>query len=236
MHLDGEKVTYKMIADYMKVLDEKCEIYNGYGPSECTIGNTIYKVSKEEKISGNEKLNSVPIGFPTGCSKVQILSKENKLVPINAIGEICIYGKCLGLGYVGKSLDEIYVENPFVKNEYMYRSGDLGKWTKDGVIEFISRKDSQIKINGFRIEINEIENVLRKCDCVKDAIILHIQKEHKDYLKAFVISNGEQRKEALNKHMKKYLPYYMIPRQIIFLDQMPVLPNGKIDRKKLLTM
>ncbi len=234
LHLGGEKLTYKMVENYRKVISKDCDIYNGYGPCECTVGNTIYKIPIEEEL--NYKTNSVPIGAPTANSEVYILNSKDVIAPIFAYGEICISGDGLGLGYVNNKpmTNQRFVANPLEESGMMYRTGDIGRWLPDGNIEFFDRIDNQVKINGFRIELGDIENYITKLPMVENAVALVITKGTGKILVACVICKTPDTTEmSIKNYLSKDLPHYMIPAKIYFLESFPITDNGKVDRRKL---
>ncbi len=235
LHLGGEKVTYKMIERYRKVIPENCEIYNGYGPSECTIGNTLYKVPRKE--SDCYIINSVPIGSPTANSYIYILNDENQWAPLYGYGELYIGGDGLGLGYVNNEAEtkSRYIPDPFDPSKKVYRSGDIGRWLPNGNIEYIDRIDNQVKINGFRIELGDIENSIIGIPEVQNAVVTVTHRGDNKNLVAFVETNS---KEISSQKVKSYLtdilPQYMIPSKVIFVNSFPMTANGKVNKKELL--
>ncbi|MCX8130471.1 MAG: amino acid adenylation domain-containing protein [Clostridia bacterium] len=238
LHLGGEKLTYKQVAGFMKVLSKDCRIYNGYGPSECTINNTIYEVTEEDKTPDRvTKLASIPIGKPSANNYVYILDDNNNPVPVGAPGELCIGGDGIGLGYLNNEemTKSKFLDNPFIPGKLMYRTGDITRWLPDGNIEFIERKDEQVKINGFRIEISEIETCLLSNPQIDKAAVIPAVQEGSDtrYLCAFVVSKESMSAIEINKYLQNFLPYYMLPRRIEFVENLPLTLNGKVDKRKL---
>jgi acyl carrier protein len=166
---------------------------------------------------------------------------DNYLRPaaIGVPAEIYIAGDGVGRGYLNKAdiTAEKYMPDIFsdVPGKRMYRTGDLGKYLPDGNIEFIGRADFQVKLRGYRIELNEIESVLHKHDFVKDCAVTAFKENNgNEYLAAYVIPEGEhQNADVLLNFMRDELPDFMIPKSITFLDTFPLTPNNKLDRKKL---
>ncbi|WP_154695202.1 non-ribosomal peptide synthetase, partial [Clostridium botulinum] len=150
-------------------LNNDIEIINGYGPTEATICSTFYKVGRNE-----EEGKAIPIGKTIGNSKVYILNRCLKPVPIGFIGEIFVSGVAIGRGYLNRPelTAEKFVDNPFEPGIKMYKTGDLARWLPDGNIEFLGRIDNQVKIRGFRIELEEIENRLLEYEGVKEAVVV----------------------------------------------------------------
>ncbi|MCF3572346.1 amino acid adenylation domain-containing protein [Planktothrix agardhii 1806] len=203
--------------------------FNGYGPTEGSVCATIAKYT-----SFNEKIT---IGRPIPNVQVYILDPHLQPVPIGVPGELHIGGAGLARGYLDRPdlTDEKFIEvNLFGKIERIYKTGDLAKWGDDGNLEFLGRIDHQIKLRGFRIELGEIESVLLEHPAVKEAIVNLHKTENNQQLVAYVTGELiDDLSQQLKQHLKTYLPDYMIPSQIIRLDEFPLTPNGKIDRQAL---
>ena len=229
VHLGGEKVFYEMVKKYDSVITSACDLYNGYGPCETTVGNALHLLTLSERKVENIKLNSVPIGFPTDQSELYVLDCDENIVPINTVGELCVAGECLGKGYVDEEKNKdkfVYIKK--IGNKKVYKTGDLVRWLPNGEIEFVSRIDNQIKKNGFRIELSEIDNAILKSGKVNEVITIFDAK--KQMIIAYVVAKEKIFKEKMLKnYLKKYFPNYMIPSKIIALEKFPMLESGKID-------
>ena len=228
--LGGEAFTDDVF-DLLATNDVGCEVYNHYGPTETTIGKLIHKVDLTEELS-----RSVPLGVPFGNTDVYVLDLKDRLCPIGVVGELCIGGDGLAVGYLNNEelTNERFVTNPFRAGGRIYRTGDLARWLADGTIEFLGRKDNQVKIRGYRIELGEIENVLSRLPGVVQSCVLAKADEHGDKrLVAYVVMDGALDKEALQTQLQESLPEYMIPQLWVQLDEMPLTSNGKLDRKAL---
>lgn len=205
-------------------------LWNIYGPTEATINTTIYECQK------SDNYYSVPIGKPLDNYRVYVLDEKQRLVPFGAIGELYIAGIGLARGYVG-NLSE--TENKFLKNPYenidscYYRTGDLVRWLPDGNLEFIGRVDKQVKINGIRIELNEIEMTIKENPLIRDVVVLERGKENEKSLVVFYSVIEKVEENTLVNALKNKLPSYMIPSAFVLVDEMPVTVNGKIDEKAL---
>ncbi|MBE6052208.1 MAG: amino acid adenylation domain-containing protein [Clostridium sp.] len=204
------------------------KLVNNYGPTENTVVTTSFEVDAE--------YSNIPIGKPIYNTKVYILDKNDKLAPIGVSGEICISGSGISRGYLNneKLTKEKFIDNPYNKEEKMYRTGDLGKWTNDGNIEFQGRSDYQVKIRGFRIELGEIESNLLKIEGVTEATVLDIGEGDNKHLCAYITTGKELSISYLKEVLKENLPKYMVPTYFIILDRMPLTPNGKVDKRALL--
>jgi len=218
--------------EYINHLLEQGRVFNTYGPTETTVCATYYECKKQEKAN-------VPIGQPILNYKIYIVGKNNQVVPIGVVGEICIAGLGVGRGYLNqpKLTKEKFIKNPYNSEEVLYKTDDLGRWLADGNIEFRGRKDYQIKIRGYRIEAGEIESHLLEENNIEKAIVVAVEFKEDKILCAYIETNGdinpEELKKDLTKKLKKQMPAYMIPTHFIILDHMPTTISGKIDRKRL---
>lgn len=208
------------------------KFYNEYGPTETT-------VTAIESYYTNDlatRRGDMPIGKPLPNYRVYILDEFLNIAPTGVTGEICISGDVLARGYL--NLPEItaekFIENPFEQGKKLYKTGDLGKWMPDGSIEFIGRKDNQVKVRGYRIELGEIEHVLTQIKTIESTIVLakETQTGEKE-LVAYFTSETEFTSEELRDQLSKKLPNYMLPAYYVQLEEFPLTATGKIDRKNL---
>ncbi len=208
------------------------ELVDYYGPTECTVFATFKKV---KDINGKYVSS---IGRPIANAKAYILSDNMELLPVGAIGELCIGGSLLANGYLNNEelTNTKFITNPFNEKEKLYRTGDLAKWKPDGDIEFLGRIDNQVKIRGFRIELGEIERSLIQQENNKEAVVIGKETEGStQYLIAFIVLKSDAIKDIslIRNALKEELPGYMIPAQIIFVDSIPLTANGKTDTQAL---
>ncbi len=198
-------------------------VYNGYGPTETTIGATI-----------TEARDNRTIGRPIANTGVMILDQQGRLLPLGAVGEICIYGNGVGIGYRG--LPE-QTEKRFVTRygKRMYCTGDLGHFQPDGRVVYKGRNDHQVKLRGLRIELPEIENQIRRFSGIDQANVLVRTLAGSQHLVCFytVRSQEEVDVEALREHLKEHLALYMVPDVFKQLKRIPQTPGGKTDLKAL---
>ena len=221
----GEQFTIKLLHRLKKSTDAK--IYNGYGPSECTIGVTFKDLTEE---------TSINIGKPIMNTQIYILDEYQNLVPIGTPGELHIGGDSLARGYYNQPTltDEKFISSPFSFNQRLYKTGDLAKWYSKGELQFLGRIDNQIKINGYRIELGEIENVMLQYSPIKE-VVTQIKKNDSlgDCICAYYASVQEIDINNLKLFLGKHLPRYMIPRFFTRVDNIPINSNGKIDSARL---
>lgn len=201
---------------------------NLYGPAETVDASTYYIVNREFKDE-----DSLPIGVPFKNTKVLVITEDNKEVnDIDEVGELCILGSSLSMGYYNNKemTDKAYVQNPLNKNyiEYMYRTGDLVKYNKYGELEFVSRKDYQIKHMGYRIELGEIESQTLSIDDITVSVCIYDDKNKQIVLfyEGKIIDSNE-----LFSLLKEKLPVYMMPSKIFYVKNLPHNANGKVDKK-----
>ncbi|WP_191559492.1 non-ribosomal peptide synthetase [Metabacillus idriensis] len=235
--LAGEVFTF----DLAKRLEQKLEIeklINIYGPTEATINTTLYEFDSK---SCNNQV--VPIGKPLLNYQVYVLDSQHRLLPFGVTGELFIGGTGLARGYMhNRELTETtFVTNAISnKSEKLYKTGDLVRWLPNGNLEFVGRKDQQIKIRGMRIELGEVEVVLSNSPWIKEVVVTKHEIENNTELVAFYTLNkvGDYKGEkvdakVLKDYLKKHLPGYMIPSHFVYLDAMPVTSNGKINKNAL---
>jgi amino acid adenylation domain-containing protein len=226
----GEKANSDRAIYYSKNLN----FFNAYGPTENSIGTAINKVDASKIKSAN-----VPIGRPITNVEVYILNSDQKLLPVGIAGELYVGGVGLARGYRNQPelTKEKFIKHPFKEGARLYRTGDIAKWLPNGTIEFMGRKDDQVKIRGYRVELGEIEHVLLKYPGVNSAVvILKEGAEESKNLVAYLVSNEKLVLPSLIKHVQENLPNYMVPGYFVQLDEMPITPNGKIDKFGLSNM
>ncbi|OUM56531.1 hypothetical protein PIROE2DRAFT_18827, partial [Piromyces sp. E2] len=229
--LAGEALPSELCRNIHKY--SKCNIYNGYGPTECYY--CTYKEINEEKES------KITIGSPICNCKLYILDKYMNPVPVGVEGEIYIGGHGVGKGYLNRKelTNRRFIANPFNQeyddhNKIMYRSGDLGKWTENGEIEYLGRMDFQVKIHGQRIELNEIENVMKEIPKIDQAIVIDKEKDNKEkYLIGYYICKCEFESKKIREYLRTKLPIYMVPSYFERIEKIPITNNGKLDRRAL---
>lgn len=216
--------------------DAQPQLINMYGITETTVHVTYRPITMADV----EAAKGSVIGEPIPDLKVYILDEHLKPKPIGIPGEIHVSGAGLARGYLKRAelTTAKFVPNPFSKNgnDRLYRTGDLGRYLQDGDIEYIGRIDSQIKIRGFRIELGEIETLLAKHEDIRECIVITAKDARGDnIIAAYVVAKQGRQPDTmdLRNHLREHLPEYMLPAAFILLDEFPLTPNGKIDRKAL---
>ncbi len=207
------------------------KIFNLYGPSEDTTYSTFTQINRD---------SSVTIGRPIANTQIYLLDTKLQPVPIGVPGEIYIGGAGLARGYLNQPelTKKQFISNPLNDKleSRLYKTGDLARYLPDGNLEYLGRIDHQVKIRGFRIELGEIENALLKHPAVREIVVLAREdKPRIQQLVAYIVLLADQKPtiNELRSYLKELLPEYMIPGVFIFLDTLPLLPNGKIDRRAL---
>lgn len=199
---------------------------NLYGPTETAVASTFYIVDRD---FGDEE--DLPIGRAFENTNVLIINDLNEEASVNEIGEICIRGSSLALGYYNDYdlTKEVFVNNPMkmMYHEMIYKTGDVGKFDESGLLRYIGRKDNQIKRFGYRIEMEEIETIVNGHECVK--LSCGIYDARKKRLVLFYSSDSPI--VELETYVKNNLPAYMIPDSYVHMKEIPLTGNGKIDRK-----
>lgn len=212
----------------------KSTIFNTYGPTEATVAVTGLKI--DENIVSQFK--SLPIGYPKNDTKVLILNEQHKPVPEGEKGQIVIVGPSVSKGYFNRP---DLTKNSFFLYDGLpaYQTGDIGYY-EEGLLFYSGRMDFQIKMHGYRIEIEEIEAHLKNLTLIDNAVVVPILKEDKcESLTAVIVANKHnyekefQLTSALKKELQLRIPSYMIPRKFIYVSFLPMTSNGKVDRKKI---
>jgi len=199
-------------------------IIDGYGPTENTTFTTIYRCNRDREYS------DIPIGRPINNTTAYILDKNLNLVPKGIIGELYTGGDGVARGYLNQ--DELSHERFFdFRDDRVYKTGDLVKYREDGNIVYLGREDNQVKIRGFRVELGEIEQQILQIKGIKECVVL--SKENRLIAYITTENNQEITSNEIKNELSHHLPEYMIPFAINSLEQMPVNPNGKVDRRAL---
>ena len=234
----GEKASLEAYSTWHKLVGDRVRWINTYGPAEASVVATAY----EPKLQPGEQAPAVlPIGRPVANARVYLLDSNLNPVPVGVPGELHIGGIGVAQGYLNlpqlteqKFIPDVFSEDPLAR---LYKTGDLGRYLPSGDIEFLGRRDNQVKIRGFRVEPGEIESVLIQHAGVHEAaVVLHEDTVGNKRLVAYVVRSEETASQNdLRQHVQKRLPEYMVPSEFVFLQSMPLTPNGKINRRALYT-
>ncbi|WP_227009335.1 non-ribosomal peptide synthetase, partial [Pseudoalteromonas ulvae] len=219
----------------------KVKLFNGYGPTENSTFTTCYQIPRQ-----HEQGRAVPLGKSIVGTRNFVLDSQLNIAPLGAVGELYTAGLGVARGYINQpeQTAKCFIENPFKTPgfERLYRTGDLVKLSEDGNLHFVSRADSQVKIRGFRVEPLEVEHAINKLPLVDMAVVVVGSdtlgnKQLIAHIKPVLSAENEQRqcKENISESIKTALPKYMVPSEILIVDQFAVTTNGKIDRKCLST-
>ena len=213
-----------------KLLDrcKNVQLINGYGPTENTTFSCCFNIK-------NKYTDSIPIGKPISNSKCYIVDKKYRLLPIFVEGELLVSGDGVAKGYFKDDIRtaKSFIKDPFDSSMKSYKTGDNAYFLQDGNVKFAGRIDSQIKIRGFRIELDEIKNTALKNQKINDCYVTVINNgESKDIILLYTsILNLDV--EEIKEFLKKELPYYMIPKYIFKISNIPLNKNGKVDKNEL---
>jgi surfactin family lipopeptide synthetase A len=227
----GEALTPSHVRKFNDILGSKtgARLTNLYGPTEATVD-----VSHFDCPAHNE-FENIPIGRPIHNIRLYVI-RDGQQAAIGEAGELCIAGIGLARGYLNNAAltDEKFTDNPVNPGERIYRTGDVARWLPDGNIEYLGREDHQVKIRGLRIELGEIENTIMEYPGIVDCVAL-VKKYSENIILiiAYLVCNPKVEVEGLRRYLKKHLPDYMVPNRFERIDEMPLTPSGKADRKAL---
>ncbi len=224
--------------DLAHALLPRCKaLWNMYGPTETTVWSAIHRVTGDE----DSRNGIVPIGRPIANTRIYVVTPKLDAAPIGAVGELCIGGAGVALGYLNRPAltAERFVPDPFAAepDARMYRTGDDARFRPDGTLEFLGRADGQVKLRGFRIELGEIEAILGAHPAIAHcAVAIRNDDGGEPRLFAYCVAAGDAGAlplAALREHLRRALPEYMMPAAFVRLDRLPLTPNAKVDRAAL---
>ncbi|NDA90918.1 MAG: amino acid adenylation domain-containing protein [Alphaproteobacteria bacterium] len=241
----GEALNKKLISELLLSDTRPKHLINGYGPTENTTFSCTYNIESKGLINSA----NVSIGRPISNRKAYILTNDMNPSPIGAIGELYVGGAGLARGYLNNTAltKERFILNPYQTseeknlgtNKNLYKTGDIARWLSEGNIEYIGRKDFQVKIRGYRIELGEIESVLLNYQGIDQCVALLKESKLEDdvsenkYLVAYYVSHKSLSEEDIFSYLRRTLPEYMIPNSLVYLENLPLTVNGKLDIKAL---
>ena len=223
----GEALLPAHVRKFNQLLGAK--LTNLYGPTEATVDVTYFDCP-----TGND-FDRIPIGRPIHNTRLYVI-KDGHAAPIGQPGELCLAGVGLARGYLNNPALTAgkFTDNPLRPGERIYRTGDVARWLPDGNVEYLGREDHQVKIRGLRIELGEIENTIREFPGVTDCVVtVKRYSESVILIVAYVVGRASVDFGALKIHLKERLPEYMVPSHFERIDEIPLTPTGKADRKAL---
>ena len=207
------------------------EIFNEYGPTEATVGCMIYQFDAR-----HDKRHGVPIGKPAANAQLYVLDKWLQPAAVNVTGELCIGGDGLAQGYLNRPAltAEKFIANPFANAQRMYRTGDLSRSLPDGNMEYLGRRDQQVKFHGYRVELNEIQAALKQYPQIRDSIVtIRSDKQGNDAMVAYYVSRQELDSAEIRAFLSDRLIGETIPNFFVHLRKLPLTLNGKINHQAL---
>ncbi|MBQ4844739.1 non-ribosomal peptide synthetase [Pseudoalteromonas sp. MMG005] len=225
----GEALSDELAQQLYTLLPER--VFNMYGPTECTVWSCVGAVT----------IDAVSIGKPVGNTRVYILDEYQQLAPLGAVGELCIAGEGVTPGYLHRSdlTQQRFVALPLLdSNERIYKTGDLARWNANGELICLGRNDEQVKVNGHRIELGEVERLLGSFTECEQVAVVKQSMGNSEQLVAFVVFVAEHREtddwvQQWRFKLSTLAPSYLIPERIKRVDAFPLTPNGKIDKRSL---
>ena len=232
--LGGERALPGILRQWRQLVDDRVRLLNTYGPTEATVVSTV------AELTNFSEAGEVPIGRPVRGVRVYVLDQHLQLAPRGVVGELFLGGAGVALGYLGQPelTAHHFIADPFQPgaNARLYRTGDLVRWRDDGQLEFVGRRDAQLKLRGHRIEPTEIESTLRRHPSVRQAVVqLREDQPHAPCLVAYVTcdASGQPDLAELRGFVRSSLPEYMVPAAFVHLPAIPLGFNGKVDHHRL---
>jgi amino acid adenylation domain-containing protein len=222
--LGGEALPEAMLADLQQLTQAR--IFNLYGPTETTIWSTLAEVTRSGRPT---------IGAPIANTRVHVVDACGAVAPIGVVGELCIAGDGVARGYINDPARTAQCFVPEVGNPEarMYRTGDLARWRADGHLEFLGRRDNQVKVRGHRIELGEIQCAMKQIDGVRDAVVWVQGDADMGFLVGYYLADTIIKPESWRTALGQWLPAYMVPSYFVRLERVPLSPNGKLDVRAL---
>ena len=232
--LAGEPLFPADVKKWFSMFDDRIQLVNLYGPTETTLAKFCYFVRRSDR-----ERRIIPVGRPIEGAEAFVLSDTRELCPPGIAGEICIRTIHRSYGYYKQPelTREVFIQNPFNPNDpddLIYRTGDIGRVLPDGEFELIGRRDNQVKIRGARVELSEIEKLLRDHQDISDAAVKDWDDDdHQKFLCAYIVSDKEPDILGLHSFLSQWLPEASVPSVFMKLDELSLNLNGKIDRRAL---
>ncbi|MEV1451390.1 non-ribosomal peptide synthase/polyketide synthase [Pseudomonas aeruginosa] len=247
VHAGGEAMPPESLVAWKAAGLEHVRLLNTYGPTEATV--TVTTLDCAPYVDGSKAIPAtMPIGKVLPGRAIYLLDDAGQPAPVGAVGELVIGAELLARGYFKRPdlTAARFIPDPFDEQGggRLYRTGDLARYGADGVIEYVGRVDHQVKVRGFRIELGEIEACLGEHPAVREALVIAVEGAAGAQLVAYLVPQAEalasatlEVQAALRNELKALLrdslPEYMVPAHLLFLERLPLSPNGKVDRKAL---
>nr|WP_273018688.1 non-ribosomal peptide synthetase [Pseudomonas sp. BW16M2] len=241
IHMGGEAMAADAVLAWQQAGLGYVRLLNTYGPTEATVSVMSHDCSAY--VTGEQPLPvQIPIGKALAGRSIHLVDADGDLALPGAIGELLVGGELLARGYHNRPglTAERFIPDPFATTPgaRLYRTGDLARYREQGVVEYAGRIDHQVKIRGFRIELGEIEARLREHPAVREVLVVDIDGPGGKQLAAYLVPDAMPEEDGglraeLKAHLGASLPDYMVPMYLVLLERMPLLPNGKLDRKAL---
>ncbi|MCP6760233.1 MAG: amino acid adenylation domain-containing protein [Fischerella sp. CENA71] len=228
----GEALSLKLVETFRELMPF-AKLINLYGSSEVSANATHYDTSLLP-----DQANSVPIGRPIDNTQIYVLNRNLQPTPVGVIGELYIGGDGLAKGYLYRPelTQERFIDNPFIPETKLYKTGDLVRYLKDGNLEYLGRCDEQVKIRGFRVELAEIATIITQHPDVQESVVINEKDEQENQLLiAYIVTEKQNIAAQLLPYLQQKLPNYMLPSAFVVLNALPLTPNGKIDKRALPT-
>ncbi|MET0647779.1 MAG: amino acid adenylation domain-containing protein [Pyrinomonadaceae bacterium] len=231
--MTGEPLYPADVKRWVDVFGDRVTLWNIYGTTETSLSTFVYEVKPEDV-----QRPSIPVGKPIDGSTLLLLNPRGGLCGLGAVGEVHIQSPSIAFGYYGEPelTSEVFIPNPLGDDpaDIVHKTGDYGRLLKGGDLEHLGRRDQQVKVRGVRVELGEIENLLRASDAVADVAVVDREDANGNkFLAAYVTMSNGTRADELRDYLAERLPEAMVPSAFVELDQLPRTLNGKIDRKAL---
>jgi amino acid adenylation domain-containing protein len=228
----GEALSVKLAQTFRELIPD-AKLINLYGSSEVSANATYYDTSLLQ-----DQANSVPIGRPIDNTLVYVMSRDLQPTPVGVVGELYVGGDGLARGYLHRPelTQERFIDNPFIPGTKLYKTGDLARYLKDGHLEYLGRRDEQVKLRGFRVELGEIANVIAQHPDVQESVVVASDDAQENQrLIAYIVTRKQDIATKLLPYLQQTLPNYMLPSAFVVLEALPLTPNGKVDKRALPT-
>ena len=229
----GEDLKTSVAREVVEWSEGRLTVHNFYGPTETTVASMIHRFDPETDTGV-----SLPLGRPAANTRIYVLDGLLRPVPVGVSGEICIGGDGVAEGYLNRDslTAEKFVADPYVSGSRLYRTGDVGRWEKPGVLHFLGRGDDQLKIRGYRIELGEIETTLTQNPGISTSAVMVREPLNGDkrLVAYYVLASGSAATVTeLRRHLQDQLPAYMVPQHLVEVAKIPLTANGKVDYESL---